>query len=124
MLILIIAHTVSVVLILIIADVIQIGLFTGLRGDAIAAFLNALAISTLLMVVQVTVLRFLDRHEHETPWLLAAALGTRIAARKFTAGDPRVSNGQCSRRRNPAAPFPPACRCCANRPPRVLPSRS
>jgi protease PrsW len=64
---------VVLVIILVVAALIQLGTFAGLTPDAAAVFFRALAISTLLAVVPVVILRFLDRRERESPWLLAAA---------------------------------------------------
>jgi len=61
------------VIILVIAALIQLALFAGMSPDAAAVFFRALAISTLLSLVPVSILRFLDRRERENPWLLTAA---------------------------------------------------
>src|SRR5262245_34287527 len=58
---------------LMIAVVIHLATFTATSRDAAAVFFRALAISTLLSVVPIAILRFLDRRERENPWLLAAA---------------------------------------------------
>jgi protease PrsW len=63
----------ALILILIIAAAIQIGVFAGAGRDAVAVFLRALSISTLLSAIPISILWFLDRRERETPWLLAAA---------------------------------------------------
>src|SRR5262245_7401354 len=70
------------VLILVIAALVHLVLFAGMSPDAAAVFFRALALSTLLSVVPVAILRFLDRRERESPWLLAAAVlwGGCIAA--------------------------------------------
>ena len=59
--------------ILAIATRIQLGLLGGLRADLTAVFYTALAASTALAVVPITILWYLDRRERETPWLFAAA---------------------------------------------------
>jgi RsiW-degrading membrane proteinase PrsW (M82 family) len=59
--------------ILAIAARIQLGLLGGLRADLAAVFYTALAASTALAVVPITILWYLDRRERETPWLFAAA---------------------------------------------------
>jgi RsiW-degrading membrane proteinase PrsW (M82 family) len=64
----------ALVVILAIATRIQLGLLANLRADIAAVFYIALAASTALAVVPVTILWFLDRRERETPWLFAAAL--------------------------------------------------
>ena len=60
-------------MILVIAVLIHLVLFARLSPDAAAVFFRALLISTLLSVVPVSILWFLDRRERENPWLLAAA---------------------------------------------------
>jgi len=55
------------------ATSVQLGLFAGMRPDIAAVFRAALAASTVLALVPVTILWFLDRRERETPWLFAAA---------------------------------------------------
>lgn len=55
------------------AFLIQLSLFTGMRADMAAVFHRALALSSLLSIVPVAILWFLDRRERETPWLFAAA---------------------------------------------------
>src|SRR6266508_2732517 len=55
------------------AAVAQLSLFAGMRADGGGVFLHALALSSLFALVPVRVLRFLDRRERESPWLLAAA---------------------------------------------------
>jgi RsiW-degrading membrane proteinase PrsW (M82 family) len=44
-----------------------------MNADVLAVFLSALAMSTVLSIVPLTLIRFLDRRERENPWLLAAA---------------------------------------------------
>jgi protease PrsW len=61
------------VAILIIAALLHLGIFARMSSDAAAVFFRALSISTLLSVVPISILWFLDRRERETPWLLAAA---------------------------------------------------
>jgi RsiW-degrading membrane proteinase PrsW (M82 family) len=64
---------VVLVAVLVIAVLIHLAIFAAMSSDAAAVFFRALAISTLLSVVPVSILRFLDRRERENPWLLAAA---------------------------------------------------
>ncbi len=52
---------------------VQLTLFAGMRPELAAVFLRALALSSLLALVPLAVLWFLDRRERETPWLFAAA---------------------------------------------------
>ncbi len=44
-----------------------------LRGDVANVFIGAIALSTLMSVVPLAILWYLDRRERETPWLFAAA---------------------------------------------------
>ncbi len=60
-------------LVLLFAAIVQLSLFTGLHADVGAVFFQALALSSLLALVPLAVLWFLDRRERETPWLFAAA---------------------------------------------------
>jgi RsiW-degrading membrane proteinase PrsW (M82 family) len=56
------------------ATLIHLGLLAGMRPDVAAVFRRALLLSSLLALVPLTILWFLDRRERETPWLFAAAL--------------------------------------------------
>jgi RsiW-degrading membrane proteinase PrsW (M82 family) len=51
----------------------QLGLLGGMRADLATVFYAALAASTVLAVVPITILWYLDRRERETPWLFATA---------------------------------------------------
>jgi protease PrsW len=55
------------------AVVIHLGLLARLHADTLAVFLSALSISTLLSLVPISILWFLDRRERENPWMLVAA---------------------------------------------------
>jgi protease PrsW len=55
------------------ATLVHLGLIGGMHPDVMAVYLQALVLSSLLAVVPLTVLWFLDRRERETPWLFAAA---------------------------------------------------
>jgi RsiW-degrading membrane proteinase PrsW (M82 family) len=59
--------------ILIVATLVHFGLITSMRGDVLAVFVKALALSTALSIVPLSVIWFLDRRERETPFVLAAA---------------------------------------------------
>jgi len=63
------------VLFLIIASVVMTFLefFGGLRPDIAFVFFSATALSSLMSIVPLSILWFLDRRERETPWLFAAA---------------------------------------------------
>src|SRR3974377_1472008 len=67
------AITAALLVVLAFATLVQLSLFTSMRPALIAVFLRALALSSLLAVVPLGVLWFLDRRERETPWLFAAA---------------------------------------------------
>jgi RsiW-degrading membrane proteinase PrsW (M82 family) len=55
-----------------IAILIHLGLLAGMAADVMSVFFRALAMSTVLSIVPLAVLWFLDRRERETPWLFAA----------------------------------------------------
>jgi protease PrsW len=55
------------------AALVQLGALASVRSDIAAVFLKALTLSTLLAIVPLAVLRFLDRRERESAWLFAAA---------------------------------------------------
>ena len=59
--------------VLIFATLIHLSLFAGMKPELLAVFARALALSTMLAAVPVTLLWFLDRRERESPWLFAAA---------------------------------------------------
>lgn len=61
------------ILVLVIATLIHLGMFSRMDAEVALAFFFALAIATLLSAVPVAILWFLDRRERETPWLMAAA---------------------------------------------------
>ncbi len=56
------------------ATLVQLGLLSSLRPDIAGVFYRALALSSLLALVPLTILWFLDRRERESRWLFAAAL--------------------------------------------------
>jgi RsiW-degrading membrane proteinase PrsW (M82 family) len=56
------------------ATLIHLGLLASLRPDIAVVFYRALFLSSLLAIIPLTILWFLDRRERETPWLFAAAL--------------------------------------------------
>ena len=59
--------------VLLFAIFIHLGLLAGMRPDVASVFFHALALSTLLAIVPLVVLWYLDRRERETPWLFAVA---------------------------------------------------
>jgi protease PrsW len=63
------------------ATLVHLGLLAGMRPDVAAVFYRALFLSSVLALIPLTILWFLDRRERESPWLFAAALfwGASIA---------------------------------------------
>ena len=61
------------VLVLVLATLIHFSIFTRMEPEVGAVFFRALMQSTMLSIVPVSILWFLDRRERETPWLMAAA---------------------------------------------------
>ena len=55
------------------AALVQLSLIGGMRPDVASVFLRALLLSSLLALVPLRILWYLDRRERETPWLFAAA---------------------------------------------------
>jgi protease PrsW len=58
---------------LVFACLVQLILIAGMRSEVASVFFRALALSSVLAAVPLTVLWFLDRRERENPWLFAAA---------------------------------------------------
>jgi RsiW-degrading membrane proteinase PrsW (M82 family) len=69
-----IAITGMLLLVLAVSTMIHFSVLGSMRPDVAAVFQRALGLSTLLAIVPVAILWFLDRRERETPWLFAAAL--------------------------------------------------
>ena len=67
------AITIALLVILAFATLIQLVIFTSMPPGLFSVFLRALALSSLLALVPLSILWFLDRHERESPWLFAAA---------------------------------------------------
>src|SRR6476620_12206760 len=67
------AITAALLLILAFATLVQLAVFTSMPPGLFSVFLRALALSSLLALVPLTILWFLDRRECESPWLFAAA---------------------------------------------------
>ena len=63
----------ALLVVLAFAAFIQLSLFTGMPPHIAEVFFRALALSSLLALVPLAVLWFLDRREREPPWLFAAA---------------------------------------------------
>ena len=59
--------------ILISASLLHFSLFSRMNADVLAVYFRALMLSTVLSLVPLMLIRFLDRRERENPWLLAAA---------------------------------------------------
>jgi RsiW-degrading membrane proteinase PrsW (M82 family) len=64
----------ALVAVLIFAAFVHLGLLVSMRHDVAQVFFRALALSTLLAIVPLTLIWFLDRRERETPWLSAATV--------------------------------------------------
>ena len=67
------AITAALLVILAFATLVQLVVFTGMPPGLFSVFLRALALSSLLALVPLAILWFLDRRERESPWLFAAA---------------------------------------------------
>jgi RsiW-degrading membrane proteinase PrsW (M82 family) len=63
----------ALLVILAFATLVQLVVFTGMPPGLSGVFLRALALSSLLALVPLSILWFLDRRERESPWLFAAA---------------------------------------------------
>src|SRR5215831_5817351 len=63
----------ALLVILAFATLVQLVVFTGMPPGLFGVFLRALALSSLLALVPLSILWFLDRRERESPWLFAAA---------------------------------------------------
>ena len=63
----------GLLVILAFATLVQLLVFTGMPPGLFSVFLRALALSSLLALVPLAMLWFLDRRERESPWLFAAA---------------------------------------------------
>jgi RsiW-degrading membrane proteinase PrsW (M82 family) len=55
------------------ATIVHLSLLANMRLDVASVFYTALALSSLLAIVPVAILWFLERRERENPWLFAAA---------------------------------------------------
>src|SRR6516165_11043233 len=67
------AITAVLLVILVFATLVQLVVFIGMPPGLFGVFLRALALSSLLALVPLAILWFLDRRERESPWLFAAA---------------------------------------------------
>ena len=63
----------ALLVILTFATLVQLVVFAGMPPGLFSVFLRALALSSLLALVPLAILWFLDRRERESPWLFAAA---------------------------------------------------
>ena len=63
----------ALLVLLALATLVQLSVLASMPQDIASVFLKALMLSSLLAVVPLAVLWFLDRRERETPWLFAAA---------------------------------------------------
>ena len=64
----------ALLVLLALASLVHLGLLAGMRSDVASVFYRALALSSVLSAVPLTVLWFLDRRERENPWLFAATV--------------------------------------------------
>ena len=67
------AITAGLLVTLVFATLVQLVVFAGMPPGIFTVFLRALALSSLLALVPLAILWFLDRRERESPWLFAAA---------------------------------------------------
>ena len=63
----------ALLVILVFATLVHLVVFTNMPPGLFTVFLRALALSSLLALVPLSILWFLDRRERESPWLFAAA---------------------------------------------------
>ena len=63
----------ALLVILACATLVQLVVFTGMPPGLFGVFLRAFALSSLLALVPLSILWFLDRRERESPWLFTAA---------------------------------------------------
>ena len=68
-----VAGAAALVVLLTFATFVHLSLLANMRLDVAGVFYTALALSSLLAIVPVTILWFLDRRERENPWPFAAA---------------------------------------------------
>lgn len=64
---------IALLVILAFATLVQLVVFTGMPLSLFSMFLRALALSSLLALVPLAILWFLDRRERESRWLFAVA---------------------------------------------------
>jgi protease PrsW len=64
---------ITLALVLVFAVAIQFWLLGRLKPEVLRVFISALALSSLLSIVPLAIVRFLDRRERESAWLTAAA---------------------------------------------------
>jgi len=55
------------------ATLVHLGLLISMRGEVASVFYRALALSSVLALVPIALLWFLERRERQNPWLFAAA---------------------------------------------------
>jgi RsiW-degrading membrane proteinase PrsW (M82 family) len=67
------AITAALLVILAFATLVQLAVFASMPPGLFSVFLRALALSTLLAMLPLAMLWFLDRRERESPWLFGAA---------------------------------------------------
>ena len=64
---------ITLAILLLIASVVIVAVVGGLGGEATSVFFQALAMSSVLSVIPIAILWYLDRRERESAWLFAAA---------------------------------------------------
>jgi RsiW-degrading membrane proteinase PrsW (M82 family) len=63
----------GLLVLLVFVTLVHFGVFASMRPDVMRVFVKALVLSSLLALVPLAILWFLDRRERETTWLFAAA---------------------------------------------------
>jgi RsiW-degrading membrane proteinase PrsW (M82 family) len=67
------AITAALLVLITFVAIVHLSFFAGMRPYLVILFLRALTVSSLLSLVPLAILWFLDRRERESPWLFAAA---------------------------------------------------
>src|SRR6185369_10729318 len=101
----------SLLVILAFATLVQLAVFTSMPPGLFSVFLRALALSTLLAMLPLAMLWFLDRRERESPWLFAAAFlwGGLIATALASLAPSARCHLHRSRKKSSSAALPALC---------------
>ena len=101
----------ALLVILAFATLVQLVVFTGMPPRLLGVFLRALALSSLLALVPLSILWFLDRRERESPWLFAAAFlwGGLIATALASLAPSARCHLHRSRKKSSSAALPALC---------------